>query len=67
MWANVPQVTKGVIHLFKLSEPSQELDTEMMMLIGVPAKHKTPDLLQLTAPCHQVLPPPHHLPPPLCT
>ncbi len=27
-------------------------DTEMMVIFGVPAKHKTPDLLQFTAPCH---------------
>lgn len=27
-------------------------DTEMMCIFGVPAKHKTPDLLQFTAPCH---------------
>jgi BRCA1-associated protein len=24
----------------------------MMVIFGVPAKHKTPDLLQFTAPCH---------------
>jgi BRCA1-associated protein len=47
------EVTKGVIHLYKLSEPVP--DTEMMAMLGVPAKHKTPDLLQLTAPCHQDL------------
>jgi hypothetical protein len=45
------EVTKGVIHLYKLSEPVP--DTEMMAMLGVPAKQKTPDLLQLTAPCHQ--------------
>jgi hypothetical protein len=47
------EVTKGVIHLYKLSEPVP--DTKMMAMLGVPANHKTPDLLQLTAPCHQVL------------
>jgi BRCA1-associated protein len=47
------EVTKGVIHLYKLSEPVP--DTEMMAMLGVPAKHNTPDLLQLTAPCHQDL------------
>jgi hypothetical protein len=47
------EVTKGVIHLYKLSEPVP--DTKMMAMLGVPAKHKTPDLLQLTAPCHQDL------------
>jgi BRCA1-associated protein len=47
------EVTKGVIHLYKLSEPVP--GTEMMAMLGVPAKHKTPDLLQLTAPCHQDL------------
>jgi len=46
--------TKGIIHLFK-QNAGGPLDTEMMCLLGVPAKHKTPDLLQLTAPCHQDL------------
>ena len=45
--------TKGIIHLFKTSV--SEVETEMMCMLGVPAKHKTPDLLQLTAPCHQDL------------
>jgi len=49
------EVTKGVIHLFKCPDPSEPLDTEMMCMFGVPAKHKTADLLQLTAPCHQDL------------
>ena len=49
------EVTKGVIHLFKLGDSSLPMDTELMMMMGVPAKHKTPDLLQLTAPCHQDL------------
>jgi len=48
------EVTKGVIHLFKQSMASP-VETEMMCMLGVPAKHKTPDLLQLTAPCHQDL------------
>jgi len=48
------EVTKGIIHLFKQNVPTQ-VETEMMCMIGVPAKHKTPDLLQLTAPCHQDL------------
>ena len=47
------EVTKGVIHLFKAGSTEAPLDTEMMCMLGVPAKHKTPDLLQLTAPCHQ--------------
>ena len=49
------EVTKGVIHLFKLADSSVPMDTELMMMMGVPAKHKTLDLLQLTAPCHQDL------------
>ena len=32
--------------------PTTFPDTEMMVIFGVPAKHKTPDLLQFTAPCH---------------
>ena len=48
------EVTKGVIHLFKQSMATP-VETEMMCMLGVPAKHKTPDLLQLTAPCHQDL------------
>ena len=47
------EVTKGIIHLFKQNVTSVE--TEMMCMLGVPAKHKTPDLLQLTAACHQDL------------
>jgi hypothetical protein len=35
------EVTKGVIHLYKLSEPVP--DTEMMAMQGVPAKHRTTD------------------------
>jgi len=56
------EVTKGIIHLFKQSllagtssQQTPAVDTEMMCMYGVPAKHKTPDLLQLTAPCHQDL------------
>eukprot|EP00092_Neocalanus_flemingeri_P012762 GFUD01013752.1.p1 GENE.GFUD01013752.1~~GFUD01013752.1.p1 ORF type:complete len:614 (-),score=212.76 GFUD01013752.1:76-1917(-) len=48
------EVTKGIFHLFKQNVTAQER-TEMMCMLGVPAKHKTPDLLQLTAPCHQDL------------
>jgi BRCA1-associated protein len=48
------EVTKGVIHLFK-QNMATPVETEMMCMLGVPAKHKTPDLLQLTAPCHQDL------------
>ena len=48
------EVTKGVIHLFK-ENMTTPVETEMMCMLGVPAKHKTPDLLQLTAPCHQDL------------
>jgi len=47
------EVTKGVIHLFK--QNMTEINTEMMCMLGVPSKHKTPDLLQLTAACHQDL------------
>ena len=47
------EVTKGIIHLFKMTVA--EVETEMMCMLGVPAKHKTTDLLQLTAPCHQDL------------
>jgi len=47
------EVTKGIIHLFK--QNVNIIDTEMMCMLGVPAKHKTPDLLQLTAACHQDL------------
>jgi len=47
------EVTKGIIHLFK--QNVNNVDTEMMCMLGVPAKHKTPDLLQLTAACHQDL------------
>ena len=47
------EVTKGIIHLYKQSVA--ECNTEMMCMLGVPAKHKTPDLLQLTAACHQDL------------
>jgi len=47
------EVTKGIIHLFKTN--MSEVETEMMCMLGVPAKHKTTDLLQLTAPCHQDL------------
>ena len=43
------ECTKGVIHLFKTGEG---VNTSMMLMLGVPAKHKTTDLLQLTAPCH---------------
>ena len=57
------EVTKGVIHLFKdtsdtvsnddlVKSSSSFPDTEMMCIFGVPAQHKTPDLLQFTAPCH---------------
>ena len=47
------EVTKGIIHLFK--QTVAQVDTQMMCMLGVPAKHKTPDLLQLTAACHQDL------------
>ena len=48
------EMTKGVIHLFKQSVAGP-VETEIMCMLGVPAKHKTTDLLQLTAPCHQDL------------
>jgi len=48
------ECTKGIIHLFK-TEEGEEVDTSMMLMLGVPAKHKTTDLLQFTAPCHQDL------------
>lgn len=46
------EVTKGVIHLFKDAGKRDYCSTEMMCMYGVPAKHKTSDLLQFTAPCH---------------
>jgi len=46
------EVTKGVIHLFKDGGKREYCSTEMMCMYGVPAKHKTSDLLQFTAPCH---------------
>jgi len=46
------EVTKGVIHLFKDAVTREYESTEMMCIYGVPAKHKTCDLLQFTAPCH---------------
>lgn len=45
------EVTKGIIHLFK-DKQDDVVTSEMMCMIGVPAKHKTHDLLQFTAPCH---------------
>jgi BRCA1-associated protein len=56
------EVTKGIIHLFKDTAGAKDSggggsettfpDTELMCMFGVPAQHKTPDLLQFTAPCH---------------
>uniref|UniRef100_A0A0K2UH70 BRCA1associated proteinlike [Megachile rotundata] n=1 Tax=Lepeophtheirus salmonis TaxID=72036 RepID=A0A0K2UH70_LEPSM len=51
--------TKGILHLFKENETTSLEDgvirSQMICMLGVPAKIKTPDLLQFTAPCHTEL------------
>ncbi len=53
------EVTKGVIHLYKENQTTSleegVIRSAMLCMIGVPAKIKTPDLLQFTAPCHDEL------------
>jgi len=46
------EVTKGIIHLFKDKTDPEFRNTEMMCMYGVPAQHKTTEILQFTAPCH---------------
>lgn len=52
-------MTKGVLHLYKenyaTSLDEGVLRSELICMLGVPAKIKTPDLLQFTAPCHSRL------------
>eukprot|EP00096_Caligus_rogercresseyi_P009011 TRINITY_DN2980_c0_g1_i1.p1 TRINITY_DN2980_c0_g1~~TRINITY_DN2980_c0_g1_i1.p1 ORF type:complete len:583 (+),score=196.54 TRINITY_DN2980_c0_g1_i1:96-1844(+) len=51
--------TKGILHLFKENETTSLEDgvirSQMICMLGIPAKIKTPDLLQFTAPCHAEL------------
>jgi len=53
------EVTKGILHLYKENETTSleegVLRSQMLCMIGVPAKHKTLDLLQFTASCHSEL------------
>jgi len=53
------EVTKGILHLYKENSTTSleegVLRSQMICMIGVPAKHKTRDLLQFTAPCHSEL------------
>ena len=53
------EVTKGILHLYKENTTTSleegVLRSQMICMLGVPAKHKTPDLLQFTAPCHSEL------------
>jgi len=53
------EVTKGILHLYKENETTSLeegiLRSQMLCMIGVPAKHKTLDLLQFTASCHSEL------------
>ena len=53
------EVTKGILHLYKENSTTSLEDgvlrSHMICMLGVPAKHKTPDLLQFTAPCHSEL------------
>ena len=53
------EVTKGILHLYKENSTTSleegVLRSQMICMLGVPAKHKTPDLLQFTAPCHAEL------------
>ena len=53
------EVTKGILHLYKENETTSldegVLRSQMLCMIGVPAKHKTLDLLQFTAACHTEL------------
>ena len=53
------EVTKGILHLYKENSTTSleegVLRSQMICMLGVPAKHKTPDLLQFTAPCHSEL------------
>lgn len=53
------EVTKGILHLYKENSTTSLEDgvlrSHMICMLGVPAKHKTPELLQFTAPCHSEL------------
>ena len=53
------EVTKGILHLYKENETTSleegVLRSQMLCMIGVPAKHKTLDLFQFTASCHSEL------------
>ena len=53
------EVSKGVLHLYKENQTTSleegVIRSHMMVMIGVPSKIKSPDLLQFTAPCHSNL------------
>jgi len=53
------EVTRGILHLYKENHTTSleegVIRSQMLCMLGVPAKHKTPDLLQFTAPCHSRL------------
>ena len=53
------EVTKGILHLYKENNTTSleegVIRSQMLCMIGVPAKHKTLDLLQFTAACHSEL------------
>ena len=53
------EVSKGVLHLYKENQTTSleegVIRSQMLCMIGVPAKIKSPDLLQFTAPCHSEL------------
>lgn len=53
------EVTKGVLHLYKEKTPTSleegVIRSQMICMLSVPSKMKTPDLLQFTAPCHEQL------------
>ena len=47
-------ICKSIIHLVLKIFRNVSI-IEFLGMLGVPAKHKTPDLLQFTAPCHSEL------------
>ena len=53
------EVTKGVLHLYKENQTTSleegVIRSQLLCMVGVPAKIKSPDLLQFTAPCHTEL------------
>jgi len=53
------EVSKGVLHLYKENQTTSleegVIRSQLLCMVGVPAKIKSPDLLQFTAPCHSEL------------